>query len=410
MSNERKCNFCGTSINSVDKLFSVDEVSICDKCVSMCHSVLEKQSLKKQKEEFSLGLSVPKQIKEYLDGYIIGQDDAKKALSVAIYNHYKRIDKPTFRGIELEKSNILLIGPSGSGKTLLAKSLAKILNVPFAIADATSLTEAGYVGEDVESILSRLLSASDFDVEKAQKGIVYIDEIDKIAKMAGSASSGRDVSGEGVQQALLKMLEGTQIYVPQKGKKSSTSDNILFDTSHVLFICGGAFVGLEKKEEKSYKMGFLSKEEEKKQKPLTPKDLINYGLIPEFVGRIPVIAKLEELTLDDLIRILKEPKNALLSQYTALFELDGCELVYEDEAIELIAQMALDRGVGARGLRGIVEQIMLPLSYELPSLENLVKCTITKEFVEGTSEALLVFEEKEAKEDDKEIQIAVATV
>ncbi|MGE4457176.1 MAG: ATP-dependent Clp protease ATP-binding subunit ClpX [Arcobacteraceae bacterium] len=410
MSDERKCNFCGSSINSVDKLFSVDEVSICDKCVSMCHSVLEKQSLKKQKEEFSLGLSVPKQIKEYLDGYIIGQDDAKKALSVAIYNHYKRIDKPSFRGIELEKSNILLIGPSGSGKTLLAKSLAKILNVPFAIADATSLTEAGYVGEDVESILSRLLSASDFDVEKAQKGIVYIDEIDKIAKMAGSASSGRDVSGEGVQQALLKMLEGTQIYVPQKGKKSSTSDNILFDTSHVLFICGGAFVGLEKKEEKSYKMGFLSKDEEKKQKPLTPKDLINYGLIPEFVGRIPVIAKLEELTLDDLIRILKEPKNALLSQYTALFELDGCELVYEDEAIELIAQMALDRGVGARGLRGIVEQIMLPLSYELPSLENLVKCTITKEFVEGTSEALLVFEEKEVKEDDKEIQIAVATV
>ncbi|MDY0320756.1 MAG: ATP-dependent Clp protease ATP-binding subunit ClpX [Arcobacteraceae bacterium] len=410
MSDERKCNFCGSSINSVDKLFSVDEVSICDKCVSMCHSVLEKQSLKKQKEEFSLGLSVPKQIKEYLDGYIIGQDDAKKALSVAIYNHYKRIDKPSFRGIELEKSNILLIGPSGSGKTLLAKSLAKILNVPFAIADATSLTEAGYVGEDVESILSRLLSASDFDVEKAQKGIVYIDEIDKIAKMAGSASSGRDVSGEGVQQALLKMLEGTQIYVPQKGKKSSTSDNILFDTSHVLFICGGAFVGLEKKEEKSYKMGFLSKDEEKKQKPLTPKDLINYGLIPEFVGRIPVIAKLEELTLDDLIRILKEPKNALLSQYTALFELDGCELVYEDEAIELIAQMALDRGVGARGLRGIVEQIMLPLSYELPSLENLVKCTITKEFISGDSEALLVFEEKEAKEDDKEIQIAVATV
>lgn len=410
MNNERKCNFCGSSISSVDKLFSVDEVSICDKCVSMCHSVLEKQSLKKQKEEFSLGLSVPKQIKEYLDGYIIGQDDAKKALSVAIYNHYKRIDKPTFRGIELEKSNILLIGPSGSGKTLLAKSLAKILNVPFAIADATSLTEAGYVGEDVESILSRLLSASDFDVEKAQKGIVYIDEIDKIAKMAGSASSGRDVSGEGVQQALLKMLEGTQIYVPQKGKKSSTSDNILFDTSHVLFICGGAFVGLDKKEEKSYKMGFLSKDEEKKQKPLTPKDLINYGLIPEFVGRIPVIAKLEELTLDDLIRILKEPKNALLSQYTALFELDGCELVYEDEAIELIAQMALDRGVGARGLRGIVEQIMLPLSYELPSLENLVKCTITKEFVEGTSEALLIFEEKEVKEDDKEIQIAVATV
>ncbi len=410
MNDERKCNFCGSPINAVDKLFSVDEVSICDKCVSMCHSVLEKQNLKKQKEEFSLGLSVPKQIKEYLDSYIIGQDDAKKALSVAIYNHYKRIDKPSFRGIELEKSNILLIGPSGSGKTLLAKSLAKILNVPFAIADATSLTEAGYVGEDVESILSRLLSASDFDVEKAQKGIVYIDEIDKIAKMAGSASSGRDVSGEGVQQALLKMLEGTQMYVPQKGKKSSTSDNILFDTSHVLFICGGAFVGLEKKDEKSSKMGFLSKDEEKKQKPLTPKDLINYGLIPEFVGRIPVIAKLEELTLDDLIRILKEPKNALLSQYIALFELDGCELVYEDEAIELIAQMALDRGVGARGLRGIVEQIMLPLSYELPSLDNLTKCTITKEFIEGVSEALLVFDEKVEQNDDKEMKIAVATV
>lgn len=410
MSNDRKCDFCGSPIESVDKLFSVDEVSICDKCVEMCHSVLEKQSIKKQKEKFSLGLSVPKQIKEYLDGYVIGQDEAKKAISVAIYNHYKRIDKPSFRGVELEKSNIMLIGPSGSGKTLLAKSLAKIINVPFAIADATSLTEAGYVGEDVESILSRLLSASDFDIEKAQKGIVYIDEIDKIAKMAGSASSGRDVSGEGVQQALLKILEGADVYVPQKGKKSSTSDNILFNTSQVLFICGGAFVGLEKKEEKSYKMGFLTKDEEKKQKPITPKDLINYGLIPEFIGRIPVIAKLEELTLDDLVRILKEPKNALLSQYMALFEFDGCELEFADDAIELIAQMALDRGVGARGLRGIVEQIMLPLSYELPSLENLVKCTITKEFVEGTSYALLVFDEKVAQNDDKEMKIASAMV
>lgn len=393
------CDFCGKELKEVHKVFSSQNSIICDECVTMCAGVLQKESIKRNKDEFKTGLSVPKKIKEFLDSFVIGQDEAKKSMSVALYNHYKRIEKPIHKNTEIEKSNLMLIGPTGSGKTLLARSLARIMNVPFAVADATALTEAGYVGEDVESILSRLLAASDFDIELAKKGIIYIDEIDKIAYKKESASSGRDVSGEGVQQGLLKILEGAEVYVPLKGsRKNSTTDTILFDTTHVLFICGGAFVGLlgnedsiSKKTKKVSKVGFFKDDEEsQKTKEIEPKDLINFGLIPEFVGRIPVIAKLNELTLEDMIKILQEPKNALLKQYIALFELDGVELEFEQRAIEKIAQKAIEKGVGARGLRGIVEKIMLPLLYEVPSMENLSKCIISEQFVIGNGEPVYI--------------------
>lgn len=397
---DKHCNFCGKHFDAVERTFSAEEACICNECVLMCADVLRKSELKKNSLEFRSGLSVPKKIKEHLDDFVIGQDEAKKAMSVALYNHYKRIDKPIHKNVQIEKSNLMLIGPTGSGKTLLARSLARIMNVPFAVADATALTEAGYVGEDVESILSRLLAASDYDLEKAQRGIIYIDEIDKIAHKGESATSGRDVSGEGVQQGLLKILEGAEVYVPVKGsRKNSTTETVLFDTTHVLFICGGAFVGLRgnedsttKQNKKVPKVGFFkSNDESNSTKEIEPKDLISFGLIPEFVGRIPVIAKLNELTLEDLIRILKEPKNALLKQYEALFELDGVELIFENEAIEFFAQKAIDKGVGARGLRGIVEKIMLELLYEVPSLENLEKCIIDGDFVQGKSKPKFEF-------------------
>lgn len=403
--NELICDFCGKSVKEVSKIFSAEEAHICDECVGTCSDVLHKEELKKAKKEFQKGLSVPTKIKEHLDSYVIGQSDAKKVLSVALYSHYKRIDKPVFKNVEIEKSNIMLIGPTGSGKTLLAKSLAKIMDVPFAVADATALTEAGYVGEDVESILSRLLASADFDIDRAQKGIIYIDEIDKIANKSESATSGRDVSGEGVQQGLLKILEGGEVYVPVKGsRKSSSAETVLFDTSHVLFICGGAFVGLagdekDKKKHKPKTMGFLSEESEKEDsEEIESKDLISFGLIPEFIGRIPVIATLNPLTIEDLIRVLKEPKNAIIKQYQALFELDGIDLEFNDEALEKIAALAEEKGVGARGLRGIIEKIMLPLQYELPAKDDVGKCIITKEFIEGEAEVTLEFVKEEEKE------------